>query len=639
MIRARNIALCASLAWAADSHAQRASENALAEASDAFGTVVGREEIGLYSAQSARGFSPSQAGNLRIDDLYFDQVNQAKPVSRIVRSSAVHVGISAQGFPFPAPTGVVNFHLRTPEERAAGGGLLGIASYDEAYAEFDYQTPLIGDVLSVGGGAGYMRNPFHEYADRSTEWNVGGVAAWQPNPALSITPFWSRGKQIEDGEKSYVFIGDAGYADYHSDEPMAQPWARWSGTRGNYGTTARLTLAHGWRMEAGVFRSEQTTHFNQQPLLVNIDSTGEGDYSISSSPARSSGSTSGEVRVTKQVSRANARNTFYGSVKGRHRRGESGGSQIDNVGRANLYAVPQIARPAFEGGPLTTVRAEQVTIGIGYDGVLRDVGQLSMGVQKSFYERTVSAPGAAEVSGSDEPWLYNIAAAANLSRKLVAYASFTRGFEEIGSAPLNAVNRDEAVPAQSTKQSDAGFRYALRDDLALVMGVFEIEKPYFDTDDARLFRAIGTTRNRGIEMSLAGEVGAGLSVVAGVILLDPTVTYATAEGSRTRDAIGPVPGLIRANLQYRVPAIDRLRLEMKIENTSSRWARYGTVRLPAVTTIDLGGRYGLQVYGRDATLRLQLLNVTDEHRLTPSASGMVSSLASRHFDVSIAFDI
>src|SRR4051812_34840832 len=138
------------LALAENAYGQRAKENAVAEASDAFGTTVGREEIGLYSASSARGFSPSQAGNLRIDGLYFDQVNQAKPNSRMIRGSSVHVGISAQGYPFPAPTGVVDFKLRAPGEEAGAGALVGIASYNQGYGEFDFQTPVVKDVLSIG---------------------------------------------------------------------------------------------------------------------------------------------------------------------------------------------------------------------------------------------------------------------------------------------------------------------------------------------------------------------------------------------------------------------------------------------------------------------------------------------------------
>jgi hypothetical protein len=50
------------LATAAPGLAQRANENAVASAQDAFGTSVGNERVGLYFPQSARGFSPVQAG-------------------------------------------------------------------------------------------------------------------------------------------------------------------------------------------------------------------------------------------------------------------------------------------------------------------------------------------------------------------------------------------------------------------------------------------------------------------------------------------------------------------------------------------------------------------------------------------------
>jgi hypothetical protein len=115
--------------------------------------------------------------------------------------------------------------------------------------------------------------------------------------------------------------------------------------------------------------------------------------------------------------------------------------------------------------------------GIGYEGIWRDVGQLSVGVQKSYYERTVYAPGAAPISGKSEPWLYYLAAAVN------------------------------------------------------------------------------------------------------------------------------------------------------------------SVRLPAVTTIDAGLRYDLQVLGRDATVRLQLFNLTNEFSLTPNASGQLTPLDARRFDLSFAFDL
>ncbi|MDB6084691.1 MAG: tonB dependent receptor family protein, partial [Gammaproteobacteria bacterium] len=62
-----------SLILASPTDAQRAKDNAVTAASDAFGTVVGNQTVGLYSPTNARGFSPTQAENVRIEGLYFDQ--------------------------------------------------------------------------------------------------------------------------------------------------------------------------------------------------------------------------------------------------------------------------------------------------------------------------------------------------------------------------------------------------------------------------------------------------------------------------------------------------------------------------------------------------------------------------------------
>lgn len=90
----------------------RSDENAVRQAQDAFRTSVGRETIGLYSASSVRGFSPVAAGNARIEGLYFDQVWTLTP--RIRRAASIRVGLSAQGYPFPAPTGIVDYSFRKP---------------------------------------------------------------------------------------------------------------------------------------------------------------------------------------------------------------------------------------------------------------------------------------------------------------------------------------------------------------------------------------------------------------------------------------------------------------------------------------------------------------------------------------------
>jgi iron complex outermembrane receptor protein len=620
-------------------YAQRAQENAVAEAEDAFGTVVGREEIGLYSATNARGFSPTQAGNLRIDGLYFDQV--ARTNMRTIRGSSVHVGISAQGFPFPAPTGVVDFKLRAPGGEAGGGVLFGVASYSQAFIESDAQAPIIAnDVLNVGGGAGYQRNSAYNIANASDAWTAGAIARWRPSDRLTLTPFWSMQRTKEYGEKAHVFIGDTSAPRYRAVDLMPQMWALFGNTGGNFGSTALYEFNDALKVEAGVFRSWQTTDQNVDPLLTDLGADGRGNYSISISPVRKTSSTSGEVRLSYRLSTAETRSTFYLGTKGRDRSAESGGADIRNFGQATTRVVPIVPQYTPTFGPKTLIETQQFTPAIGYEGILRNVGQISIGAQKSYYKRTIYAPNGAPISGKSTPWLYNIGVAGNVMPALSVYASYTRGFEEIGNAPLNAVNRDEAVPAQLTSQVDAGIKYQIMPRLALVSGVFQIKKPYFTLDTVNFFRRVGTTQNRGAEVSLAGAATPDLTIVAGLILIDPTVHYDTGAttGPVERVAIGPIPGFFRANIQYRPPQIPGLTLDTKIESTSKRYATLSGIRLPRVTTIDAGVRYNMRVFGKAMTARLQGFNLTNEYSLTPQASGAINSLDARKFELSLAVD-
>ena len=65
--------------------AQRVEDNAVTAADDAFGTSVGTQAIGLYDADEVRGFSPKDAGNLRIEGLYFNQQTASGAGLQIIR--------------------------------------------------------------------------------------------------------------------------------------------------------------------------------------------------------------------------------------------------------------------------------------------------------------------------------------------------------------------------------------------------------------------------------------------------------------------------------------------------------------------------------------------------------------------------
>lgn len=97
--------------------AQRAGENAATQSSDAFGRSVGSERTGLYNNEDVRGFNPVDAGNVRLEGLYFDQVERIS--SRIVDGNTIRVGAAALRYPFPAPTGLVDYNLTQPGKDAS----------------------------------------------------------------------------------------------------------------------------------------------------------------------------------------------------------------------------------------------------------------------------------------------------------------------------------------------------------------------------------------------------------------------------------------------------------------------------------------------------------------------------------------
>jgi iron complex outermembrane recepter protein len=82
------------LASATPALAQRAGENVVTAASDAFGTSVGNEKIGLYNVADVRGFSPITAGNVRIEGLSVTE--HGGFTSRVVSGSTIRVGLTAQ---------------------------------------------------------------------------------------------------------------------------------------------------------------------------------------------------------------------------------------------------------------------------------------------------------------------------------------------------------------------------------------------------------------------------------------------------------------------------------------------------------------------------------------------------------------
>jgi len=619
--------------------AQRATDNALNAADDAFGTTIGNESIGLYTSGNARGFSPSQAGNLRIEGLYFDQ--QAFGLTpRLIRGSAVRVGISAQSYAFPAPTGVVDFQLRTPGDKQIISTVLTAGPYDGYSVEIDSQFPVIGEKLSVGVGVGGGYAPSY-WGKGNDFWNAALLGRWRPNDSIEVIPFWSRLSRY-DWESNAFIYSDTVPPPVKPRFFYGQDWADWIAHETTFGAVSRVDLGDDWLLRAGVFRSLTYRPYAHISLWQNVQPNGQALNIMLKDPPQKFGSYSGEIRLAKSFTEGERRHTFQAMLRGREVNRLFGGAGSYVIGNGQLGVANPIPEPVIPLGVRRHDHTQQRTAGLMYGGVWRGIGELSVGVQKSYFDRAITQPGAPIAATKASPWLYNGTLTVNATSDLVFYASYTRGLEEFGQAPDAALNRGEAMPSRQTKQVDAGFRYALTPRVKVVAGVFEVVKPYFDLDTTSLYRVVGDVKHRGVELSLTGQLAPGLTVVAGSVFLRARVTSDAAPLPPV--PIGRTPRVSTVNVQYAPVSWKGIAVDAQVENTSSSFAnRANTVRVAGRTQINLGARYTFNINqlglgDAPAMLRIQAQNVTNVYRWVFNPNGSMQPMEPRRYTASLSLD-
>ena len=630
------VGLAALLANSGTAWAQRTGENAVDSAEDAFGTSVGNERVGLYSPFSARGFSPVQAGNVRINGLYFDY--QGDLNQRLISGSNVRVGLTAQGYPFPAPTGVADYSLRLPGPEAVASTVVGIGPFGGPRLEVDAQLP-VSEMLGIAGGVGFNDAESYYGGDQQI-FDAAIIARWRPTKNVEIIPFWSM-KRETGGEAHPIIFTEGAFLPPRIPRRryFGPEWAQSEGDDFNYGLLATYGFGD-WTLRGGAFRSIAHDHRNFTPLFLNTNAEGEADRLVVSEQKRRFASTSGELRLTRRFVEGDRLHLVHLMTRGRMQDRRNGGGQTFDLGRGRIDEQIVAPEPVLTLGPQTTDEVRQATFGLGYEGRWRKVGELSLGIQRTFYRKAVVQPSEALPVSKSRPWLFNGTLSVFANPDLVFYAGYSKGLEESPVAPDIAVNRGEAPPAIITEQMDAGFRYNLTDGLRLVAGVFDVRKPYFALDPDLVFRELGVVRNRGIETSLAGQITPRLSIVLGAVFLDATVSGDQVElGLIGKRPIGSVGRIITGALNWNLPWVDGLSLDLAYEGTSDRVAnRANTLIIPPRYVVSLGARYRFDLAGKPATFRAQAASVNNVYGFSNLGEGFWYN-PPRRFQMSLTVDM
>jgi iron complex outermembrane receptor protein len=646
------LGVCAASTLALAPHmalAQRAAENVATQSSDAFGLSVGSDKSGLYSSDDVRGFNPVDAGNVRLDGLYFDQLDRLS--FRLTDSNTIRVGPAALRYPFPAPTGLVDYALVRPRDKRVYSISLedGSSFSDGIGGAIEFKQPIDGERLGLSGGFGW-RNLHRWEGGTGRIRNFGATLAWRPAEDVSVTLFGGAFYYHSDEARpTYYPVGTEPPPKLKRGVDLSQPWTGREAHSSVYGGIVKAPLGS-FGLETGLFYQTRKQDRIFADLLFGVDQSGN----VASRVVILDGnnydtSLSGEVRLVRQWQADTLDHRLIASLRGRARDRRFGGSQrhtpTGTVTPSTILARDVWADPGFDPETLAKSLDEvrQLTYGLSYSLVSTGRFGIDASLSNTSYRKAIdfADPLLADPVTRDRPLMWNVAGTINLSRTLALYAGLSHGMEEALIAPENAINRAEAPAAIHSRQVEAGIKHAITPRLTLIAGAFQITKPYYNLDPASRYRQLGSLRNRGLEFSLTGQLAPGLTVVGGTLLLNPRISGEAVENG----LIGPRPvGQVRRrtalNLDWRFDGGNSpFSIDAAIEGVSSRMGNAAnTLSAPPRTAINLGARYRFKAGDATVLIRPVLLNVFDNYGWNVSSSGGFTYVNPRAFTLSVVTD-
>ncbi|PRA22363.1 TonB-dependent receptor [Pseudomonas poae] len=219
------------------------------------------------------------------------------------------------------------------------------------------------------------------------------------------------------------------------------------------------------------------------------------------------------------------------------------------------------------------------------------------------------------------------------------YYNYVEGLSKGDAAPGTASNAGETFAPYESKQHELGVKYEHGTFMTSV-ALFQITKPSGEVGADNVYSVQAEQRNRGVELSVFGEVAPGTRLMGGVTFLDGELTKSATAANRGNKPVG-VPD-IQANLwaEWDTPWVEGFTLTGGAIYTDSQYVNQGnTQELDSWTRIDAGARYVTKIEGRPTTFRATVQNVFDREYWSGVASyGAFSPGYPRTLQVSATVD-
>ena len=267
----------------------------------------------------------------------------------------------------------------------------------------------------------------------------------------------------------------------------------------------------------------------------------------------------------------------------------------------------------------------QLTAGVRFQTIEAKNYNTITGAVTSEYDKSATTPMVGLVV---KPWQH-----------VSLYGNYVEGLQQGTTAPMTAANAGQVFAPFVTKGYEAGVKVDFG-RITTTLAAFQINRPNgFVNPDTNIFGIDGEQRNRGLELSVFGEVIDGIRLLAGASYMDAELTK-TQGGVNQGNKGRVLPFQFILYGEWDVPYLNGFTFTSRVTHAASQYYNLAnTAKVPEWTQWDLGARYRFErANGKPITIRANVENVLNSNDWYGSEFGQLIVRDPRTILVSATFD-
>lgn len=211
------------------------------------------------------------------------------------------------------------------------------------------------------------------------------------------------------------------------------------------------------------------------------------------------------------------------------------------------------------------------------------------------------------------------------TKKLTTYFTYASSVEPGDTAPAGTVNANQILSPYHDELYEVGAKYELFPNFLLTLDGFRMTRPYaFAPATTNTFGVGGTQRNYGVELFGQGAISPELSVLGGATYIDARLQNSGNPSTNNMLIVGVPHWKTDLLFDYHPVMFHGGALTAAVHQEDARAATdTNTSWASGYVTVDLGARYSTTFQTHHATLRFQVINVTNRSYYISVADGNI----------------